>query len=58
MESTTTNIVFSKVVTGMTVIICGQPAACMGDPQICTMFDGPKPHVGGDHQGKRNGDNL
>ncbi len=35
------------VVTGMTVIIGGQPAACMGDPQVCPMFDGPKPHVGG-----------
>ena len=35
------------VVTGLNVLIGGQPAACMGDPQICPMFDGPKPHVGG-----------
>lgn len=25
----------------------GQPAARVGDPHICPMFDGPKPHVGG-----------
>ncbi len=35
------------VVTGMTVLIGGMPAACMGDPQICPMFDVLKPHVGG-----------
>jgi uncharacterized Zn-binding protein involved in type VI secretion len=37
------------VVTGVAagVIFSGQPAACMGDPHVCPMFDGPKPHVGG-----------
>ena len=25
----------------------GKPAARVGDPHICPMFDGPKPHVGG-----------
>ena len=37
------------VVTGISakVFIGFLPAACMGDPQICPMFDGPKPHVGG-----------
>jgi uncharacterized Zn-binding protein involved in type VI secretion len=29
------------------VLIGGQPAATAGDPHICPMFDGPKPHVGG-----------
>ena len=24
-----------------------QPAARVGDPHVCPMFDGPKPHVGG-----------
>jgi uncharacterized Zn-binding protein involved in type VI secretion len=37
------------VVTGVAakVLFSGQPAACMGDPHVCPMFDGPKPHVGG-----------
>lgn len=35
------------VVTGLTVLIGGKPAATMGDPHVCPMFDGPKPHVGG-----------
>jgi uncharacterized Zn-binding protein involved in type VI secretion len=37
------------VVTGETafVMIGNLPAACMGDPHTCPMFDGPKPHVGG-----------
>ena len=35
------------VVTGMTVIIGGQPAAYKGDPQVCPMFDSPNPHVDG-----------
>lgn len=39
--------VVGPVVSGMTVLIGGQPAATMGDPQVCPMFDGPKPHVGG-----------
>lgn len=30
-----------------TVWIGGQPAARKGDPIVCPMFDGPKPHVGG-----------
>ena len=30
-----------------TVLIGGQPAARMGDPQVCPMVDGVKPHVGG-----------
>ena len=25
----------------------GMPAARVGDPHVCPMFDGPKPHVGG-----------
>lgn len=29
------------------VLICGQPAARMGDMHTCPMSDGPKPHVGG-----------
>jgi len=39
--------VIGPVVTGMTVLIGGLPAACVGDPHVCPMFDGPKPHVGG-----------
>jgi uncharacterized Zn-binding protein involved in type VI secretion len=39
--------VIGPVVTGMNVLIGGQPAACLGDPHVCPMFDGPKPHVGG-----------
>jgi len=39
--------VIGPVVTGMNVLIGGQPAACMGDLHVCSMFDGPKPHVGG-----------
>ncbi len=37
------------VTTGVAarVMIGNKPAACMGDMQICPMFDGPKPHVGG-----------
>src|SRR5687768_5097563 len=35
------------VVSGLTVLIAGQPAATLGDPQVCPMFDGPKPHGGG-----------
>ncbi len=30
-----------------TVLIGGMPAARIGDPHICPMSDGPKPHVGG-----------
>ncbi len=29
------------------VFIGNKPAACMGDPHVCPMFSGPKPHVGG-----------
>lgn len=29
------------------VLICGQPAARMGDMHTCPLSDGPKPHVGG-----------
>ena len=41
--------VIGPVTTGVAgrVLIGGQPAATMGDPQVCPMFDGPKPHVGG-----------
>lgn len=35
------------VVSGNTVLIGFMPAATLGDPQTCPMFDGPKPHVGG-----------
>jgi len=37
------------VTTGVAarVLIGNQPAACMGDGQICPMFCGPKPHTGG-----------
>ncbi len=37
------------VVTGLSakVFIGFLPAACIGDPHLCPMFDGPKPHVGG-----------
>ena len=35
------------VVSGMTVMIGYQPAAVMGDPHVCPLSDGPKPHVGG-----------
>src|SRR5438874_7917916 len=31
----------------LTVLIGGKPAARRGDPQICPLSDGPKPHVGG-----------
>ena len=30
-----------------TVLIGKKPAARLGDPHVCPMFDGPKPHVGG-----------
>jgi uncharacterized Zn-binding protein involved in type VI secretion len=30
-----------------TVLIAGQPAACVGDPHVCPAFNGPVPHVGG-----------
>ena len=41
--------VIGPVTTGVAgrVLIGGLPAATMGDPQVCPMFDGPKPHVGG-----------
>jgi len=39
--------VVGPVTSGLTVLIGGMPAATMGDPQVCPMFDGPKPHVGG-----------
>jgi uncharacterized Zn-binding protein involved in type VI secretion len=29
------------------VLICGQPAARLGDMHTCPLSDGPKPHVGG-----------
>ena len=37
------------VTTGVAaqVMIGGKPAACAGDPHICPMFTGLKPHVGG-----------
>lgn len=37
------------VVTGIAagVVANFMPVACMGDPHLCPMFDGPKPHVGG-----------
>src|SRR5690606_17743452 len=28
-------------------LIGNLPAACMGDPHVCPMFSGPKPHTGG-----------
>lgn len=31
----------------VTVLIGGQPAACVGDAQLCPVVDGVKPHVGG-----------
>jgi uncharacterized Zn-binding protein involved in type VI secretion len=39
--------VIGPVVTGLTVLISGQPAATMLDPHVCPMFNGPAPHVGG-----------
>jgi uncharacterized Zn-binding protein involved in type VI secretion len=39
--------VITPVVTGLKVLITGQPAATMGDPHVCPLFDGPKPHLGG-----------
>jgi uncharacterized Zn-binding protein involved in type VI secretion len=37
------------VVTGLSakVLIGFMPAACMGDPHVCPLVDGVKPHVGG-----------
>ncbi|MHC5112134.1 MAG: PAAR domain-containing protein [Planctomycetota bacterium] len=37
------------VTTGLaaSVFIGNQPAACVGDPHVCPMFCGPKPHTGG-----------
>jgi uncharacterized Zn-binding protein involved in type VI secretion len=37
------------VTTGVAaqVFIGGKPAACLGDPHVCPMFSGPKPHTGG-----------
>ncbi len=32
---------------GATVNIGGLPAACQGDPHVCLLSSGPKPHVGG-----------
>lgn len=37
----------SIVMGAPTVLIGGMPAARIGDPHVCPMFDGPKPHVGG-----------
>lgn len=34
-------------VAAMTVLIGGQPAATLGDPHVCPMFNGLQPHVGG-----------
>ena len=31
----------------LTVLVGFKPAARLGDPHVCPMFDGPKPHVGG-----------
>jgi uncharacterized Zn-binding protein involved in type VI secretion len=31
----------------LNVLIGGQPAARVGDMQVCPLADGPKPHVGG-----------
>lgn len=39
--------VIGPAVAAMTVLIGGQPAASMGDPHVCPMFNGPQPHVGG-----------
>ena len=39
--------VIGPIVTGLTVIIGGQPSATMNDPHVCPMFDGPYPHKGG-----------
>lgn len=39
--------VVGPVVSGLTVLISSQPAATLGDPQICPAFTGPVPHVGG-----------
>jgi N-acetylmuramoyl-L-alanine amidase len=37
------------VTTGVAaqVFIGSKPAACLGDPHVCPMFSGPKPHTGG-----------
>ncbi len=39
--------VIAPVVTGLNVLIAGQPAATMGDPHICPLVTGLVPHVGG-----------
>jgi uncharacterized Zn-binding protein involved in type VI secretion len=39
--------VIGPVVSGLTVLISGQPAATLGDPHICPMVTGIVPHVGG-----------
>lgn len=39
--------VIGPAVAAMTVLVGFQPAATMGDPHVCPMFNGPQPHVGG-----------
>jgi uncharacterized Zn-binding protein involved in type VI secretion len=39
--------VIGPVVTGLNVLISGQPAATMLDPHVCPMFNVLVPHVGG-----------
>ncbi|MGE3181760.1 MAG: PAAR domain-containing protein [Phycisphaerae bacterium] len=39
--------VIGPAVAAMTVLIGYMPAATMGDPHVCPMFNGPQPHVGG-----------
>ena len=48
-DSTAHGGMIGPVVTGVAsrVTIQNQPAACATDPHVCPMFDGPKPHVGG-----------
>ena len=37
----------SVVKGALTVMAGGKPVARVGDPHVCPMSDGPKPHVGG-----------
>jgi uncharacterized Zn-binding protein involved in type VI secretion len=46
-DQTTHFGVIGPAVAAMTVNVENQPAATLGDPQVCPMFDGAKPHTGG-----------
>src|SRR5690606_32285500 len=48
-DSTAHGGAIGPVTTGQAakVLIGNLPAACMGDPHVCPMFSGPKPHTGG-----------